>query len=58
MHRFFLFVIRIFVKKRKPYICLHIRRINNILKGLSFPVAIYIDTKHYELEQYNGSTTF
>jgi hypothetical protein len=32
--------------------------LQNILKELSAPVTIYIDTKHCGLEQYNGSLAF
>jgi hypothetical protein len=31
--------------------------LHNILKGLSVPITVYIDTKHYELEQCNDSLT-
>ena len=32
--------------------------INNIVKGYSAPIIVYLDLKHCELEQCNGSTTF
>jgi hypothetical protein len=32
--------------------------INNIVKGYSAPITIYLGSKHCELEQCNGSSAF
>jgi hypothetical protein len=32
--------------------------INNTVKGCNAPITVYLDLKHYELEQCNDNTTF